>query len=70
MIVQCRPSASRKVTVSWEILKKERERIGRRFLEQWVWEPRSKEFETFADANGFALGLQKREIYVRGVELF
>lgn len=54
MIIQCRPSQSPpKYLVKW------RKRIG--FKE---YEIMKKEYNTFADANGFLLSLQKRGVFV------
>jgi hypothetical protein len=63
MIVQCRPSSYRKVTVIWyssEIVQGIRYQRKERVLKE-------KDFDTFADANGFAQGLEKRGVVVDAI---
>ena len=56
MIVECRPSSHRKCIVIWE--SSETVKTLRGSFKQKVL--KEKSFDTFADANGFMMGMMKR----------
>lgn len=68
MIINCRPSSPRKTRVFWRAEEKETISVGRRNIVIKAMVTKVKEFNTWADADGFARGLQNRGIFVEEIQ--
>lgn len=60
MIIQCRPSCKSIHTVEWNKCVPRYDRLGRVIGKEI--ERQTKQFKTFADANGFAFSLMKKNV--------
>lgn len=60
MVIKCRPSSISHYVVEWDKFVAKTDRLGRICGKGIV--KQYKEFDTFADANGFAFSLIKRNV--------